>query len=54
MNLRMQCTVCQHEDISQKQAWAELGQAQLQMELGFTLINVCLITLMITDYYYIS
>ena len=30
-----------------KQAGAELDQAQLQMELGFTLIKVCCITLMI-------
>ena len=37
-----------------KQAGAELGQAQLQLELGFTLIKVCCITLMITNYNYIS
>ena len=37
-----------------KQARAELGQAQLQLELGFTLITVCCITLMITNYHYIS
>ena len=37
-----------------KQAGAELGQAQLQLELGFTLIQVCCIILMITNYYYIS
>ena len=37
-----------------KQAGAELGQAQLQLELGFTLIKVCCITLIITNYHYIS
>ena len=31
-----------------KQAGAELGQAQLKLELGFTLIKVCCISLMIT------
>ena len=36
------------------QAGTELGQAQLQLELGFTLITVCCITLMITNYHYIS
>ena len=35
-------------------SWAELGQAQLQLELGFTLIKVCCIILMITNYHYIS
>ena len=33
---------------------AELGQAQLQLELGFTLIKVCCIILMITNYHYKS
>ena len=28
----------------EKQAGAELGQAQLQLELGFTLIKVCCIS----------
>ena len=37
-----------------KQAGAELGQAQLQLGLGFTLIKVCCIILMITNYHYIS
>ena len=37
-----------------KQAGAELGQAQLQMELGFILIKVCCIILMITNYHCIS
>ena len=37
-----------------KQAGAELGQAQLQLELSFTLIKVCCIILMITNYHYIS
>ena len=37
-----------------KQAGTELGQAQLQLELGFTLIKVCCIILMITNYHYIS
>ena len=32
-----------------KQAGAELGQAQLQLELGFSLIKVCCISLMITN-----
>ena len=32
-----------------KQAGTELGQAQLQLELGFTLIKMCCITLMITN-----
>ena len=32
-----------------KQAETELGQAQLQLELGFTLIKICCITLMITN-----
>ena len=31
------------------QAGTDLGQAQLQLELGFTLIKVCCITLMITN-----
>ena len=39
---------------NQEQAGTELGQAQLQLELGFTLIGVCCITLMITNYHYIS
>ena len=43
-----------HKDIVLKQAGAELGQAQLQLELGFTLIKVCCIILMITNYHYIS
>ena len=30
---------------SPKQAWAELGQAQLQLELRFNLIKVCCIIL---------
>ena len=33
---------------SVKQAGAELGQAQRQLELGFTFTKVCCITLMIT------
>ena len=37
-----------------KQAGAELGQAQLQLELAFTLNKVCCIILMITNYHYIS
>ena len=37
-----------------EQAGTELGQAQLQLELGFILIKVCCITLMITNYHYIS
>ena len=37
-----------------KQAGAELGQAHLQLELRFTLIKVCCILLMITNYHYIS
>ena len=37
-----------------KQAGAELGQAQLQLELGFTLLLVCCIILMITNYHCIS
>ena len=37
-----------------KQARADLGQAQLQLELGFTLIKVCCIILMITNYHYIN
>ena len=37
-----------------KQAGAELGQAQTQLELGFTLIKVCCIMLIITNYHYIS
>ena len=36
-----------------EQAGTELGQAQLQLELGFTLM-VCCITLMITNYHCIS
>ena len=36
------------------QAGAELGQAQLQLELGFTLIKVYCIILMVTNYHYIS
>ena len=36
-----------------KQAGAELGQAQLQLERGFTLIMVHCITFMITNYHYI-
>ena len=39
---------------NEEQAEAELGQAQLQLELGFTLIKVCRIILMITNYHYIS
>ena len=35
------------------QAGAELGQAQLQLELGFTLIKVCCIILIITNFHYI-
>ena len=35
--------------IKEEQAGAELGQAQLQLELGFTLIKVCCISLMITN-----
>ena len=35
-------------------SWAELGQSQLQLELGFTLNKVCYLTLMITNYHYIS
>ena len=37
----------------EEQAGAELGQAQLQLELGFTLFKVCCITLMNTNYHYI-
>ena len=37
-----------------KQAGAELGQAQLQLELEFTLIKVWCIILMITNYHYLS
>ena len=37
-----------------EQAWAELSQAQLQLELGFTLFKFCFIVLMITNYHYIS
>ena len=37
-----------------QQAWVELGQAQLQLDLGFTLIKICCIILMITNYHYIS
>ena len=37
-----------------EQAGTELDQAQLQLELGFTLIKVCCIILMITNYHYIS
>ena len=36
-----------------KHAGAELGQAQLQLELGLPLIKVCCIILMITNYHYI-
>ena len=43
-----------HETIEKKQLGAELGQAQLQLELGFTLIKVCCSILMITNYHYIS
>ena len=32
-----------------EQAGTELGQAQLQLELDFTLIKICCITLMITN-----
>ena len=32
-----------------EQAGAELGQAQLQLELEFTLIKVCCITLMVAQ-----
>ena len=38
----------------ESQAGAELGQAQHQLELGFTLIKVCNIQLMIRNYHYIS
>ena len=37
-----------------KQSGAELGQAQLQLELGFALIKVFRIILMITNCHYIS
>ena len=37
-----------------EQAGTELCQAQIQLELGFTLIEVCCITLMITNYHYTS
>ena len=37
-----------------QQAGAELGQAQLQLELGFTLVKDRFIILMITNYHYIS
>ena len=37
-----------------RKAGAELGQALLQLELGFTLMKVSCITLMITNYHYIS
>ena len=30
-----------HLENMEKQAWAELGQAQLKMELGFNLIKNC-------------
>ena len=33
-----------------KQAGAELRQAQLKLELGFTLIKICCISLLITNY----
>ena len=33
-----------------KQAGAELGQAQLKLELDFTLIKICCITSLITNY----
>ena len=46
--------VCVYNDQFYEQAGAELGQAQLQLELGFTLINVCNFTLMIPKYHYIS
>ena len=39
---------------SVKQAGTELGQAQLQLELRFTLNKVSCITLMITNYHCIS
>ena len=38
----------------ESQAGAELGQAQHQLELGFTLIKVCNIQLMIRNFHYIS
>ena len=38
------------DDREKKQAGAELGQAQLKLELGFTSIKICCITLMITNY----
>ena len=45
----------EYENIwKQEQAGTELGQAQLQLELGFNLIKVCYLTLMITNYHYIS
>ena len=40
----------QEKNTIRKQAGAELGQAQLQLELRFTLIKVCCITLWITSY----
>ena len=48
--------VKQMEDLKNiaRQAGAELGQAQLQLELGFTVFKVCCIILMISKYHYIS
>ena len=37
-----------------KTSWGWTGPTQLQLELGFTLNNVCCIILMITNYHYIS
>ena len=37
-----------------EQAGTEPDQAQLQLELGFTLIKVCCIALIITNCHYIS
>ena len=47
--LNMTITEVRKTKIMGKQAGAELGQAQLQLELGFTFIKVCCITLMITN-----
>ena len=40
--------------LKKKQAGAELGQAQLELDLGYTLIKACCIILIITNYHYIS
>ena len=45
----MESNLYQEFGVKVKQAGAELGQAQLQLELGFTLLGC--ITLIITNYY---